>query len=340
VPAQHPAFSAVHTVRAGKLRRYHGESIFKQIADVQTTWLNIRDLFYTVIGLFQSFLLLRRLRPDVIFIKGGFVGVPVGLAAAALKQPYITHDSDALPGLANRIIARWAKLHAVGQPKEVYAYPASKTVTVGVPVQSDYQPVTPDMQSQHKTELGINGEPVLCIAGGGLGAFRLNEALVAIAADLLANWPSLVILHQVGRSHEFEVAQQYDTALNATVRSRVHVRGYVTDMYRLTGAADLVVARAGATNLAELALQAKPTIVVPNPLLTGGHQLKNATVLADQQAISVVSEDQLIHDPTLLLIAINDLLQSDSDRQLLSRNIAHLAHPTAAHDLAVLLLDD
>ena len=72
--------------------------------------------------------LLRKLRPDVIFIKGGFVCVPVGLTAALLRIPYITHDSDALPGLANRIVAPWAKKNTVGLPKEVYSYPAEKTI--------------------------------------------------------------------------------------------------------------------------------------------------------------------------------------------------------------------
>jgi UDP-N-acetylglucosamine--N-acetylmuramyl-(pentapeptide) pyrophosphoryl-undecaprenol N-acetylglucosamine transferase len=132
VPAEDKNIDQSYTVRAGKFRRYHGEGI-KQVFDVVTLYKNLRDVIFVLIGLWQSFWLLGRLHPDVIFIKGGFVGVPVGLMAALRGIPYVTHDSDAVPGLANRIIARWARLHAVGLPKEVYAYPPAKTVTVGVP---------------------------------------------------------------------------------------------------------------------------------------------------------------------------------------------------------------
>jgi UDP-N-acetylglucosamine--N-acetylmuramyl-(pentapeptide) pyrophosphoryl-undecaprenol N-acetylglucosamine transferase len=133
VPAADQNIDEVFLIQAGKLRRYHGEG-WRQLLDLPTMWKNIRDAGRVVVGLFQSFNLLRKIRPEVIFIKGGFVGVPVGLAAAVLRIPYITHDSDALPGLANRIIAPWAKKHAVGLPKEVYSYPPDKTITVGVPL--------------------------------------------------------------------------------------------------------------------------------------------------------------------------------------------------------------
>src|SRR5689334_19136294 len=116
---KNPKIDQVHSVRAGKFRRYHGEGI-KQLLDLKTMFKNVRDFFYFLAGIWQSYWLLKRLKPDGIFIKGGFVGVPVGLSAAMQKIPYITHDSDALPGLANRLISRWASAHAVGLPKDVY----------------------------------------------------------------------------------------------------------------------------------------------------------------------------------------------------------------------------
>src|SRR5579862_7870303 len=138
IPAHDHNIDEVHTVRAGKFRRYHGEGI-KQVLDVQTVLKNVRDAGRVVRGLDESRRLLKRLKPDLVFIKGGFVGVPVGLAAAQLHIPFITHDSDAVPGLANRIIARWATAHAVALPKELYNYPADKTFTVGVPISSDFE---------------------------------------------------------------------------------------------------------------------------------------------------------------------------------------------------------
>ena len=339
VPAAHSAIDQVYTIRAGKFRRYHGEG-WRQWLDLKTWFFNLRDAIYVLIGLVQSFWLLHRLRPDVIFIKGGYVGVPVGLTAALLGIPYITHDSDALPGLANRVIARWAKLHAVGQPKEVYAYPAAKTVTVGVPVQADYQPVTAALMQQYRQELGLSAyQQIICVAGGGLGAQRLNQVLATIAPRLLSDFPELAIIHQVGRKHEHTAASDYAAGLTPADRERVIIKGFVTDMYRLSGAADLIVSRAGATNMAEFAIQAKPCIIVPNPALTGGHQLKNAKVLADQGSIEVLSEADMMAKPDRLYELIADLLKQPQKRQQLAEKLAQLAHPDAAKRLAKLILE-
>lgn len=149
IPAANPHIDEVYNVRAGKFRRYHGEGL-RQLLDLPTMFKNIRDAFYVVAGIWQSRKLLKRLQPSVVFVKGGFVGVPVGLAAAQLKIPYVTHDSDAIPGLANRIIARWAAIHAVALPAEVYAYPPAKTVTTGIPLQADFSPVTDSLRSQYR----------------------------------------------------------------------------------------------------------------------------------------------------------------------------------------------
>ena len=94
IPAQSEYIDEVHLVRAGKLRRYHGEGI-KQLLDLSTVFKNLRDMIWVLVGLFQSFVLLRKLRPDAIFIKGGFVCVPVGLSAAALRIPCLLYTSDA-----------------------------------------------------------------------------------------------------------------------------------------------------------------------------------------------------------------------------------------------------
>lgn len=339
IPSGHSSIDKVYEIRAGKLRRYHGEGL-RQLLDVKTLAFNIRDLFFVLIGLCQSFWLLRRLKPELVFIKGGFVGVPIGLNAALLHIPYVTHDSDALPGLANRIIARWASLHAVGQPKEIYSYPADKTITVGVPVQAEFKPVTADLVKKYRRELGLEKyQQVICVAGGGLGAHRVNQALLAIAPSLLTEFPDLALVHQAGRKHEKELAEDYQKVLTPEQAKRVIVKGFVTDMYRLSGAADLVISRAGATNMAEFAIQAKPCIIIPNPALTGGHQSKNAKVLADKDAIDLLTEAQLMKDPTSLLDMISGVLKDNSHRQILSKNISGLAHPDSAKQLAEILLD-
>lgn len=339
VPAQDPNIDAVYSVRAGKLRRYHGEGL-KQILDLPTTARNLRDVGYVVAGLRQSLSLLRRLQPDVVFVKGGFVGVPVGLAVAKLGIPYITHDSDAIPGLANRIIARWASRHAVALPAEVYNYPPAKTVTVGVPIGPQFSvPDTARLEAA-RTSIGLApAQRAVLVTGGGLGAQRLNDAFIDVSPWLIKEYPELVLFHIAGRSQQAQVEGRYDAVLQGPDRDRVKVIGFTGQLSDYSAAAEVVVTRAGGTSMAEFAAQAKACVVVPNPQLTGGHQSKNAQVLAARQAIRLVEETALQADPKALLPVIKELLDDAQIRRHLGERLHTMAHPESAHKLAMLLLE-
>ncbi|MDB5164022.1 MAG: UDP-N-acetylglucosamine--N-acetylmuramyl-(pentapeptide) pyrophosphoryl-undecaprenol [Candidatus Saccharibacteria bacterium] len=323
---------------AGKWRRYHGEK-WRQLVDIPTLAKNTRDTTRVARGIQQSRRLLKRLHPVGIFIKGGFVSVPVGVAAHQLHIPFITHDSDALPGLANRLIGRWALLYAVGMPPELYSYAPDKMRYTGVPIDSHYQVATEAEKKQIKQTLGLGGySQVMLVTGGGLGAQRVNEALIGIAPVLLEKNPGLAIIHAVGLDHEKLMQAAYDAVIPDDQRKRVQVHGYIHDMYQVGVAADVVITRAGATNLAEWAALHKACIVIPNPLLTGGHQLKNTQAFVQKQAIIEVAESQL-KDKTVLQTAIQQLLDDSGRRQQLGDNIAQFAKPAAAHELATLLLE-
>lgn len=339
IPAQDKNIDAAYTVRAGKLRRYHGEGL-RQLLDIPTMLKNIRDAFFVALGLWQSFWLLGRLHPDAIFVKGGFVGVPVGLAAALRRIPYITHDSDAMPGLANRIIARWAKLHAVALPKEIYPYPAAKTVTVGVPIAKEYHPFSREEVAAARQQIGVATDArMVFVTGGGLGAQRINDAVAACVPELLARYPDLVIVQLAGRAHETALRQRYGQLLPPKDQGRVVVKGFITNLYLYSGAADVIITRSGATAIAEFAAQSKACIVVPNPFLAGGHQLKNAQVLADRKAVKAVRDDDVAHDPTVLMAPLTNLLDDAAARAQLGSAIASLAQTDAAERLAMLLLE-
>lgn len=341
VPQKHHTVSKTYSIRAGKFRRYHGEGL-KQLLDIKTFLKNVRDFFYFLMGTWQAYWLLGRVKPDIIFVKGGFVGVPVGLAAAKRHIPFITHDSDAIPGLANLIIARWATEHAVALPKSVYKkYPASKTHTVGVPVDNSYRRVTDDLKASYQKELGIEkGSKVIFITGGGNGALRLNEAVLTAVAPLLKADPKLFVIHGTGREHEAVFKQYYKDTFTKDELKRTLVKGFfVNDLYKHSGAADIVITRAGATNLAEFAMQQKCCIIVPNPQLTGGHQTKNANYLSDQKAAVVLYDDAVTAQPDVLGKVITDLLANPAERAKLSQNLGKFAQPRAAKELAQLLLE-
>ena len=339
IPAEHASIDEVFTVRAGKFRRYNGEGL-KQLLDIPTVLKNTRDVFYVLIGIYQSWQILRKLRPDVIFIKGGFVGVPVGLAAAWLRIPYVTHDSDSLPGLANRIIGRWASKHAVALPPEVYRYPADKTVMTGIPLQTDFIPVNAAIQQRYRTAVKLPAKAkVLFVIGGGLGAQRVNQAVAVAVPHLLREFPDLYVVHGVGRANEAAMGAVYTEKLSPAEQGRLQVHGFISDVYRYSGAADVIITRAGATNLAEFALQGKACIVVPSPFLTGGHQLKNARYLADQGAALVLDETDLAADPNRLAGQVSNLLRDPARQRELAARLAKFAKPKATGELARLILD-
>ncbi len=325
-------------VRAGKFRRFYGEGL-KQLFDIPTLLKNLRDSVYVVIGLTQSRRLLKKLHPDIIFIKGGFIGVPVGLAAASLHLPYITHDSDAIPGLANRIISRWAHTHAVALPGEVYSYPAAKTVTTGIPIQAEFVPVTDKIQEKYRHEIEVPlAAKMLFVIGGGLGAQRVNIAVAEALPHLLSEFPDLYVVQSVGRANEADMKKHYEANLTAKEHARVKVFGYLKNVYKYSGAADVIVTRAGATNLAEFSLQGKACLIIPSPFLTGGHQLKNAQYLADHQAAVVLQEADLVEDPNRLAKQVSDLLRKSDERYKLGKSLSTFAKPNATQELAKLIL--
>lgn len=336
IPEQHPAIDAVYGVRAGKFRRYHGEG-WKQLLDLRTQALNVRDTFRVLVGIWQSYWLLGRLHPSIIFTRGGYVSVPVAVAGKLRGIAYITHDSDSTPSLANRLIARWALLHAVALPPELYPYPKDKTIMVGVPVAGEYQPVSQQLQHQYREGVGLPATGrVLLVTGGGNGARDLNDLVVRTAPTLLARFPDLVIVHIAGRALEDEAITAYDKVLDASVRGRAIVKGFVGDLYRYSGAADVIIARGGATGLAEWAVQEKACIVIPAPQLIW--QSHHASVLAKEHAIIMLDEKTAAENGSLAQ-AVGDLLEHTERRAELAHRLASLGHPDAARRAAMLLLE-
>ncbi len=317
---------------SGKLRRYHNTAWWKQLLDIPTTLQNIGDVLLLIIGFVQSVVLLLAWRPDVIFTKGGFVCLPVGIAAHLLRVPLVIHDSDAHPGLTNRILASWAKKIATGAPLEYYDYPKSKTTYTGIPISDDFRVFSKVEQNQSKEDFGVSKDkPLVVVTGGGLGAERINKAIVAIAPELLADSS---IIHITG-------AKQF----RRFKKEAMECEGYTLlpfvshGMAQLLGAADVVVTRAGATTMLELAALRKAVIVVPNAMLTGGHQVKNAKVYEKENAVIVANETQLQSNPEVLLTSIQKLVGDDQLRRKMGERLGAFAKPHAARDTVKLIVE-
>jgi UDP-N-acetylglucosamine--N-acetylmuramyl-(pentapeptide) pyrophosphoryl-undecaprenol N-acetylglucosamine transferase len=323
---------AVKRIVSGKLRRYYHLSLWQHVTWPSLMFKNIGDGFLVIIGAIQSLVKLIIWRPDVVFTKGGYVCLPVGWAAHVLRIPLVIHDSDAHPGLTNRILSRWATKIATGAPLEYYSYPADRSRYVGIPVSSEFKPFTGDEKIAARMLWRINQtKPLVVVTGGGLGAQRINLAVAETLPALLKH-ASVVLIAGTG---------QYDELRSLTPPNSedFQLHAFISkDIAQLFGAADIVVARAGATTILELAALEKPTILIPNGKLTGGHQLKNAAVYAEKDAVVVINEDDLGSDATLLTRAITDLLAAPASTNAMAKRFAHFSKPQAAKDMAEMIL--
>lgn len=328
-------FDRVFYISSGKLRRYHGESHITRLLDIKRWVLNFIDLFKITAGFFSAYKILKDVKPGAVFSKGGFVVVPVGLAARLQKIAIITHDSDAVPGLANRILGKWASVRTSGVPGVNSA--GKQPVYVGIPIDPRIKYVSPLLQKQYKQEIGAGEtEQVLVVSGGGLGARDLNKLIVSSSLELLHSHPDLRIYHIAGSKHEEAVRHDYEKMLEPSQERRVKVIGFTTEFYKYTGASDLIVSRAGATTIAEVAIQAKPVVLIPAPFLTGGHQLENAQALHKLGAVKV-ADNSITADKFTKIIS--DLLNNRDKCDQMAKNLASAAKPDAAASLATLLLN-
>lgn len=321
----------VHTIASGKLRRYHHLNLWQHLAWPSLVWENLIDLFKVAGGFFQSLAKLIVWRPDVVFTKGGFVCLPVGLAARVLNIPLVIHDSDAHPGLTNRILARWATTIATGAPLDYYDYPSNKSHYVGIPVSELFRPFSKKEQESAKQSWGVpRDKPLVVVTGGGLGAKRLNNTTIEVLGHL-QGLASVILVSGAGQYDELRERFPDDS-------KKFQIYRFVDNMHELLGAADIVVTRAGATTMLELAALGKPTVIVPNAALTGGHQVKNARVYEEAQVAIVLNEDEMVDNPNLLVKAVKSYLNDPKTTETMSKRFREFAKPNAAKDMAKLIV--
>lgn len=290
-------------------------------------FLNIRDAIFVLAGIFQSIFLLIRHRPEVVFIKGGYVGLPLGLASRLLRIDYITHDSDAISGLTNRVIGKGATINAVGMASGSYPYDPAKIVVSGVPISPDFSQKY-DIAALKK-KLGVDSaSKLLLITGGSNGAKRVNLAMASVVPKLIEQEKKLVVAHMMGKGNLGDYGNFSSDRLKKIE--------FAHNLFEFSAAADLIITRAGANSIAEFAAQSKPCILIPNPYLTGGHQLKNAEAVKKIAGAEVLYEKYML-DSHEVLQQIQDLL-ADKPKLLSLGNNLHKAFPENADSILADLL--
>ncbi len=337
----------VRKIMAGKFRRYAGWSLRDYFANLGTT---VKDLIIGnfiglvgfVGGIIQSFfrMLPRGNRPDVIFLKGGFVGLPVGIVARFLKIPYVIHESDATPGLANRLLIKRARVIATSLPVEEIEGVESdhRVVVTGVPVAAEFKKVSNTRQKQLKKAFGFDEErPLVVMTGGSQGSKNMNEAMREILPEML-KFTSVGLVAGRQRYEEMVDLKKYEDWDKAKLKSDFRLWAFNSAMNELMGAADVVISRAGATTIAELAALSKAVILVPFEMLPGGHQTKNAERLVDLGAVAMIGDERMCNQPGILLELTQKLVRSPKLRADLAARLHETYKPHAARDLAEILI--
>lgn len=232
-------------------------------------------------SIFQALSVLRRVRPRAAISFGGFAAGPGGLAARLLGIPLVVHEQNRIPGLTNRVLARFARRVLCGFPG---SFEFHKSEFVGNPVRSEISALALPEQRYSERDGALR---VLCL-GGSLGAKALNE-LLPQALAMLAPTERPTVIHQAGRTHLTPAKASYKQAgLDPEV-----VVPFITDMAQAYGWADLVICRAGALTVAELSCAGVAAILVPYPFAVDDHQSANARWLVEAGAAELIQQAEL-----------------------------------------------
>ncbi len=314
-------------IPSGKFRRY-GRGL-KELIDFKTQLQNIKDLSKTLSGYKYSRKIIKQFKPDVVFIKGGHVGLPIGIAAARLKIPYIIHESDAVMGKANSLLSKKASVVAVSFPVEAYSQVSNPNLYfTGNPVRPEYY-----VNSTEGLEKPKEQKPNIFIFAGSQGAEAINSMVFENIELILKSFD---VLHITGESG-VERARFIKHRLPKELKKSYEPHGFLSDeMVAAYKWSDIVVARAGMNSLSEIAAMSKPAIIIPLPSSTNNHQFKNAEFLAKQGAIRMLDQSKI--EGKGLVNEISKLANDGKAMNYLSSSIHKFFKPEAGTDLAKIII--
>lgn len=280
--AAHSVAAEFRRIQTGKLRRY----------------VSLRTGVDTVripVGVVQSLWHIRRFRPDIVLSTGGFASVPPIIAAKALRVPSVTHEQTAIAGLATRINARFTDVIALSYEASLRHLPGyvDKVVVTGNPVRGEL--FHGDASAVYE-RFGLTPElPLIYVTGGALGAHAVNAVVAEVVPNLL---PEVQIIHQCGpttvNNNDEALLNRIRRGLPENLQERYIIRPFIgPELADVYAAAVLVIGRAGAGTVAELAALGKPSILIPLPGTGGDEQTENARRLAEAGASVLIPQRDL-----------------------------------------------
>lgn len=312
----------VKTILAGKLRRYFS---FKTLF----------DLIKIPFGFFKSLFYLYIWMPDVIFSKGGYDSFPVVLVGWLYNIPILIHESDTVPGLANRLSSKLSKRIGVSFNSAEKYFPQKKTALIGNPIRSEVvEKCILNNQEEKQRIKGdykiISQKPVILVLGGSQGAEKINHLILLTLPQLLEKYE---IIHQCGENnYEYVKAR-------STQSENYHLFSFLDEeqMSNVYSISDFIISRAGAGSICEIAICGKPSILIPLPKSGGDHQRQNAMIYS--QSGSGVVLEELNLTPNLLLNEISKILNNDELYRQMSNNAKNFSRPEAAEKIVKELIE-
>jgi len=293
----------------------------------ESKWSRSKTLFGLPLTIARSGLLLKRVQADVVLGSGGHTSGPMLLAACLLRLPRAIMEPNTRPGLTNRILALLVSRIYTGFPGSEYRFPKQKALGTGVPIRPDLSALP----------LKTGRDFTVLVLGGSRGAVRLNTILLETVPHLARSGRKVRILHQTGRV-DFERARGLYDRLGA-LREWVDLFPFRADIRKEYAEADLVIARAGASTIAELTALGKPAILIPYPFAADDHQTANASWFVEQGGGEVILEKDLDHDAGKKIAdRILYYERNGEALKMISDKIGRLKRGNAAEEIAVDLI--
>lgn len=280
-------------VRSGKWR---------PVSSPQDAFLNLRDALNLFIGVWQALWNVFLVVPDVVFSKGGWGALPGVIAAVIFRIPIIIHESDAIPGKVSMFAARFAARIGIAFTEAAQYFPAGKTALVGIPIR---RRILGGKKDEAKEAFDIiSAAPVVGLLGASQGAAPINDAALGVLRELTDKYE---IIHQTGEKNLDEVREQASVILEFRHKERYHPVGFLdeTGMRDFYAACDLIVSRASASSIFEIAAHGIPSILVPLSHAAQNHQWENAYAYAADGATVILEQANLT--PHVLLAEIKKL---------------------------------
>jgi len=324
----------VKTITVGKLR---GSSNFIK---------SILGFFKIIGGIFQSLFQIYALMPDVIFSKGGYGSFPVVFWGILFFIPTYAHESDAVPGLVNHMVGRFCKKVFISFDYTKKYFSSKKTLLTGNPIRSDLFDQTLNKKDVKKLLDLDEKKPVVTIIGGSQGSRHINDFILDILPKIIKD---VEVIHQTGKINYEKVKREADVVFQEIIGDKEQQKYYhplsffeetatpsISSLKDIFAVSDLIIARAGSGLIFEIAASGKPSILIPLPWASRGHQKRNAYEYAKNEATVVIEEGNL--KPNVFSDLIIQIVSDKKKKEKMSQAALEFAKPKAAHDIAQHLL--